>query len=186
YANEQTRTVCYMQWPDGTYPTSMTEYVYNLIFLGLTYLVPVTAMAVCYTLMGRELWGSRSIGELTQRQAESIKSKRKVVRMFIIVVSIFAFCWLPYHGYFIYAYHNNSIASSSYVQHMYLAFYWLAMSNAMVNPLIYYWMNNKFRVYFQQIICQCCCFRRKDTDSMELRPTKHNSQSELARSRSEK
>ena len=35
-------------------------------------------MVVCYTLMGRELWGSRSIGELTQRQAESIKSKRKV------------------------------------------------------------------------------------------------------------
>ena len=67
----------------------------------------------------------------------------QVVQMFIIVVSIFAFCWLPYHGYFIYAYHNNSVAESSYVQHMYLAFYWLAMSNAMVNPLIYYWMNNR-------------------------------------------
>ncbi|PNF38360.1 hypothetical protein B7P43_G08973, partial [Cryptotermes secundus] len=143
YANEQTRILCYMQWPDGRYPTSMTEYMYNLVFLGLTYLVPVIAMAVCYTLMGRELWGSRSIGELTQRQVDSIKSKRKVVRMFVIVVSIFAFCWLPYHGYFIYAYHNNSIVASSYVQHMYLAFYWLAMSNAMVNPLIYYWMNNR-------------------------------------------
>lgn len=68
--------------------------------------------------------------------------------MFIIVVSIFAFCWLPYHGYFIYAYHNNSIAASSYVQHMYLAFYWLAMSNAMVNPLIYYWMNNRYCLSF--------------------------------------
>ncbi|XP_021930461.1 tachykinin-like peptides receptor 86C isoform X2 [Zootermopsis nevadensis] len=188
YANDQRRIVCYMRWPDGSYPTSMTEYMYNLVFLGLTYLVPVTAMAVCYTLMGRELWGSRSIGELTQRQSHSIKSKRKVVRMFILVVSIFAFCWLPYHGYFIYAYHNNSIAASSYVQHMYLAFYWLAMSNAMVNPLIYYWMNNRFRVYFQRIVCQCCCFRRKDADSLELQPTKHtaNSQSELARSRSER
>jgi hypothetical protein len=51
---------------------------YNLVFLGLTYVVPVIAMAVCYTLMGRELWGSRSIGELTQRQLDSIKSKRKV------------------------------------------------------------------------------------------------------------
>ncbi|KAJ9575714.1 hypothetical protein L9F63_007422, partial [Diploptera punctata] len=50
---------------------------YNLVFLGVTYLVPVTAMAICYTLMGRELWGSRTIGELTQRQTESIKSKRK-------------------------------------------------------------------------------------------------------------
>lgn len=43
--------------------------------------MPMIVMAVCYTLMGRELWGSRSIGELTQRQIDSIKSKRKVSRM---------------------------------------------------------------------------------------------------------
>jgi tachykinin-like receptor len=58
---------------------------YNLVFLGLTYLVPVIAMAVCYTLMGRELWGSRSIGELTQRQIDSIKSKRKVSKTEYII-----------------------------------------------------------------------------------------------------
>lgn len=28
--------------------------------------------------MGRELWGSRSIGEHTERQLEAMKSKRKV------------------------------------------------------------------------------------------------------------
>ena len=51
---------------------------YNLVFLGVTYLIPITVMAVCYTLMGRKLWGSKSIGEHTQHQKESIKSKRKV------------------------------------------------------------------------------------------------------------
>lgn len=35
-------------------------------------------MTACYTAMGRVLWGSRSIGEMTQRQIDSIKSKRKV------------------------------------------------------------------------------------------------------------
>jgi tachykinin receptor 3 len=97
--------------------------------------------------MGRELWGSRSIGERTQRQTEAIRSKRKVVRMFVTVVSIFAVCWLPYHAYFIYGYHHQEAAASPYAQHVYLAFYWLAMSNAAVNPLIYYWFNNRF-VYF--------------------------------------
>lgn len=51
---------------------------YNLVFLGVTYLIPMMVMAVCYTLMGRKLWGSKSIGELTQYQKESMKSKRKV------------------------------------------------------------------------------------------------------------
>lgn len=103
----------------------------------------MVVMLVCYILMGRVLWSSRSIGENPERQVESIKSKRKVVRMFIAVVSIFAICWLPYHLFFIYAYHNNEFTSERYTQHMYLGFYWLAMANAMVNPVIYYWMNKR-------------------------------------------
>ncbi|XP_062702613.1 tachykinin-like peptides receptor 86C isoform X2 [Aedes albopictus] len=156
YHNGKTRTVCYMLWPDGRYPTSMADYIYNLVFLILTYGIPMLIMIVCYSLMGRELWGSRSIGEHTERQLESMKSKKKVVRMFIIVVTIFGICWLPYHLFFVYAYHNNQMTSSSYVQQLYLGFYWLAMSNAMVNPIIYYWMNSRFRIYFQDIICFCC------------------------------
>ncbi|XP_033215115.1 tachykinin-like peptides receptor 86C [Belonocnema kinseyi] len=157
YHNGNTRILCYMQWPDGSYPNSKTEYIYNLVFLGLTYLIPMLIMAICYTLMGRKLWGSKSIGEHTQYQKESMKSKRKVVKMFIIVVTIFAVCWLPYHGFFIFAYHHRRFAETSYAQHVFLGFYWLAMSNAMVNPLIYYWMNTRFRLYFQQIICRFFC-----------------------------
>nr|BAO01084.1 neuropeptide GPCR A34 [Nilaparvata lugens] len=155
YRNDSSRTVCFMEWPDGHYPHSVTEHVYNIVFLSLTYVIPVIAMAVCYTVMGQELWGG-SIGEQTQRQLDSIKSKRKVVRMFSIVITIFALCWLPYHGYFIYAYHDKSVTESKYVQHLYLGFYWLAMSHAMVNPIIYFWMNNRFRVYFKYALCRCC------------------------------
>ncbi len=80
----------------------------------------------------------------------------KVVRMFIAVVSIFGICWLPYHMFYVYAYHNPSYASSAYVPHLFLGFYFLAMSNTMVNPIIYYWMNRKFRHYFQEVMCFCC------------------------------
>ncbi|XP_063244190.1 tachykinin-like peptides receptor 86C [Bacillus rossius redtenbacheri] len=182
YAGGQSRRVCYMLWPDGMYPKSLTEYMYNIVFLGLTYLVPVSVMSVCYSLMARELWGGRAVGELTLRQQESIRSKRKVILMFIVVVTIFAVCWLPYHGFFIYAYHNQAMTHTSYVQHVYLAFYWLAMANAMVNPLIYYWMNARFRLYFQKIMCVCRCAARAKAELLELPVTRH-SQSDTARSR---
>uniref|UniRef100_A0A182S9C2 G-protein coupled receptors family 1 profile domain-containing protein n=1 Tax=Anopheles maculatus TaxID=74869 RepID=A0A182S9C2_9DIPT len=107
--------------------------------------------------------------------------------MFIIVVTIFAICWLPYHLFFVYAYHNNQMTSSSYVQQLYLGFYWLAMSNAMVNPIIYYWMNGRFRVYFQEIICFCCLqfinSRMRDGVPKGVLLNK-NSNSELGRYRS--
>lgn len=61
---------------------------YNLVFLAVTYLMPMTVMAVCYTLMGIELWGSRSIGEFTQRQMDSIKSKRKVCVSLLISITM--------------------------------------------------------------------------------------------------
>ena len=63
--------------------------------------------------------------------------------MFFIIVTIFGVCWLPYHVYFIYAYHNNSIVNEPFIQHVYLFFYWLAMANTMVNPIVYYWMNKR-------------------------------------------
>ena len=67
--------------------------------------------------------------------------------MFFFIVIIFGVCWLPYHVYFLYAYHDKSIVNKPYIQHVYLGFYWLAMSNTMVNPIIYYWMNVRWVTY---------------------------------------
>ncbi|XP_066603319.1 tachykinin-like peptides receptor 86C isoform X2 [Prorops nasuta] len=187
YSNGRTRIACYMLWPDGGYMNSQTEYFYNLLFLGVTYLIPMTVMAICYTLMGRKLWGSKSIGESTHYQRESMKSKRKVVKMFIIVVFIFALCWLPYQGFFIFVYHHRHLTEASYVQHVYLSFYWLAMSNTMVNPIIYYWMNNRFRVYFQLIICRCCCaMGRENVRSRQMQELAALQRSDLVRCHSGK
>ncbi|XP_037084382.1 LOW QUALITY PROTEIN: uncharacterized protein LOC119104768 [Pollicipes pollicipes] len=151
---------CILVWPDGPQMASFTDYVYNMIFLVLTYILPMIAMAVSYTIIGRQLWGAQSIGVRTDRQMTSIKSKRKIVRMFIIVVAMFALSWLPYQVYFVYTYHDTSLAKTSYVQHLFLAFYWLAMSYAMVNPLIYFWMNRRFRSYLV-LWCRCALFRRR-------------------------
>jgi hypothetical protein len=33
----------------------------------------------------------------------------QVVKMFVLVIAIFGICWLPYHVYFIYSFHDQSI-----------------------------------------------------------------------------
>jgi tachykinin-like receptor len=67
----------------------------------------------------------------------------QVVKMMIVVVSIFAVCWLPFHIYFILASFVPQITETKYIQEVYLAIYWLAMSNSMYNPIIYCWMNSR-------------------------------------------
>lgn len=76
--------------------------------------------------------------------------------MFIFIVAIFGICYLPYQLFYVYSYHNPQISSSSVVPHIFLGIYWLAMSNSMVNPIIYFWMNKRFRHYFQRVMCFCC------------------------------
>ncbi|XP_017781116.1 PREDICTED: tachykinin-like peptides receptor 86C, partial [Nicrophorus vespilloides] len=71
------RTACILIWPDGQPTISQMDFLYQVIFLVITYCVPMVLMSCCYTCMGRVLWGSKSIGEKTQRQADAIQSKRK-------------------------------------------------------------------------------------------------------------
>ncbi|XP_023340820.1 uncharacterized protein LOC111710878 [Eurytemora carolleeae] len=120
-----------------------------------------------YSRIGLELWGSRAIGEATHIQMESIKSKRKVVKMMLFVVIIFCVCWLPYHTYFILAHLQPSINHGKYIQDIYLLIYWLAMSNSMYNPMIYCYMNQRFRRGFSEVIHFFSpfklCFKPRDT-----------------------
>lgn len=77
---------------------------------------------------------------------------QQVVKMMIVVVAIFAVCWLPYHIYFIISWRYKEINEWPPIQEVYLAIYWLAMSNSMYNPIIYCWMNSKYVLLFIPII----------------------------------
>lgn len=64
--------------PHSDYMTHISHCRYNVVFMFLTYFLPIGSMTFTYARVGLELWGSQSIGECTQRQLDNIKSKRKV------------------------------------------------------------------------------------------------------------
>ncbi|XP_036323655.1 tachykinin-like peptides receptor 99D [Rhagoletis pomonella] len=149
------RIVCYTEWPDGPTNHSQQEYVYNIVFMILTYVLPIISMTFTYSRVGFELWGSKAIGEHTPRQVENVKSKRRVVKMMMVVVLIFAVCWLPFHTYFIVTSCYPALTETPFIQEVYLGIYWLAMSNSMYNPIIYCWMNSRFRYGFKLFFRWC-------------------------------
>lgn len=61
--------------------------------------------------------------------------------MMIVIVVIFAVCWLPQHTYFVVTNLYPEVVNFRYTQHVYLVIYWVAMSNSMYNPIMYCWMN---------------------------------------------
>jgi len=72
--------------------------------------------------------------------------------MLIVVVTLFAVCWLPLHVFniildFIPQLRNeDQPEASSVVVAIFTTTHWLAMSNSFVNPIIYGFLNDSFRV----------------------------------------
>jgi len=72
--------------------------------------------------------------------------------MLIVVVTLFAVCWLPLHVFniildFVPQLRNeDQPEASSIIVAIYTTTHWLAMSNSFVNPIIYGFLNDSFRV----------------------------------------
>ncbi|XP_023336238.1 tachykinin-like peptides receptor 86C [Eurytemora carolleeae] len=154
--------ICVPIWPSTeSIDASQYDHVYNILFSVITYLTPMIGMGICYKQIWKNLWGGECIGEIMVHPAvlKSRQNKKRVVIMFAVVISIFMVCWLPYQLYFIFLYYIPSVKYFRYIGDLYLSFYWLAMANSCVNPIIYYWMNSRFREYFNSVLfCLPRCF----------------------------
>lgn len=142
------------------------------------YLIPLSAIAGLYIPIGRRLWSREIPGVTTahqKRQNES--SKRKVLRMLIIVVVTFALCWLPTHimhllGYFFTEKYNALLA----IGHVETSFYFLSHANSAINPCLYIFLNQRFNQEFKNILR--CCFCRPPKENVNSAQSVYQNPSE--------
>ncbi|XP_072574556.1 neuromedin-K receptor [Paramormyrops kingsleyae] len=158
------RTLCYVAWPRH----SQDSFLYHIIVTVLVYVLPLVVMAITYTIVGINLWGAEIPGDTSGNYQEQLKAKRRVVKMMIIVVVTFAFCWLPYHIYFIVTGVNKLLSRWRYIQQVYLSVLWLAMSSTMYNPIIYCCLNSRFRSGFKRAFRWCPFIKASSYDDLEL------------------
>ncbi|XP_035735400.1 neuropeptide Y receptor type 1-like isoform X1 [Vespa mandarinia] len=151
---------------------SMLTYRALLVFL--QYMTPLSIISVVYARMARTLWGSRAPGNAEDsRDAAFMKNKKKVIKMLVIVVVLFAICWLPLQSYNVLEYTYSEVNQYQYINIIWFCCDWLAMSNSCCNPFVYGIYNEKFKREFQQR----CPFRSRKlpmsppTDSMDLDKT---------------
>ncbi|KAG7208497.1 hypothetical protein KM043_014721 [Ampulex compressa] len=140
----------------------------------LQYLTPLSIISCVYARMAFKLWGSKAPGNAEgSRDANLMKNKKKVIKMLVIVVALFAICWLPLQTYNVLQYTYPSINEYRYINIIWFCCDWLAMSNSCCNPFIYGIYNEKFKREFQQR----CPFRPRKwsasppTDSLDLDKT---------------
>jgi 7 transmembrane receptor (rhodopsin family) len=91
------------------------------------------------------------------------RSKIRVLKMLIIVVILFAFCWLPLYAVNIRVYLGPPMDTVSFefdlVTQTIIPFaQWLGLSSCSVNPVVYCLFSGKFRAgYRSLIVSKTCC-----------------------------
>ena len=108
------------------YPCDRDHDISQVVFLLVTYILPLLGLSVTYTYLSRLLWRlqwkssiisdndttSSKDNDVTSSKDNDItsskdndrrakKEMRKVAKMFIVILIIFGVCWLPYHIYFV-------------------------------------------------------------------------------------
>ena len=86
----------------------------------------------------------------------------QVIKMLVVVVTLFAICWLPLHAFILLIDFRpdlteyETVSQKHFFVIVYSAVHWLAMSNSCVNPIIYGFLHDSFRVRY---IADHCCFQ---------------------------
>ena len=139
---------CIVNW--APFDTLEVMRIYFVNIFVVLYSLPLVTMAALYFIIARTLWKRKIPGIETRsnRRAAEI-SKRKVVKMLITVVTVFAVCWIPAHVMHFVLFFSSRAVIPHIVQ---LMSYWVCHVNSGVNPWLYIILNENFRKGFQALI----------------------------------
>lgn len=153
--------ICKEVWPEGEH-----DYYYTLALFTLQFVVPLLVLIFTYTRIAIAVWGKRPPGEAeNSRDQRMARSKRKMIKMMLTVVIVFTSCWLPFNILQLLL-KDVEFIDWKPLPYVWFAFHWLAMSHSCYNPIIYCYMNARFRGGFLQIMYRvpglrrCCCLHR--------------------------
>ncbi|XP_045639614.1 substance-K receptor [Ursus americanus] len=160
-------TKCVVVWPEDNGGKMLL--LYHLVVIALIYVLPLVVMLLAYTVIGLTLW-RREVPRHQMHGASlrHLRAKRKFVKTMVLVVVTFAICWLPYHFYFILGSFQEDVYYHKFIQQVYLALFWLAMSSTMYNPIIYCCLNHRFRSGFRLAFRCCPWVTPTEEDKIEL------------------
>ncbi|XP_078359834.1 substance-P receptor-like [Oculina patagonica] len=137
--------------------------IWYLLFLSLLVLTLLLVVAF-YTAITIRLWrGKAPRMRISFRSRIRARLNRRILKMVAMIVFAFYCCFLPYWiGWVFCSYYSNDlVCSDTYV----FVSIFLLYANSALNPAIYSFFNDNFRVGFRFIfskLCKCCANRKRE------------------------
>ena len=131
-------------WPKSKYKEPLQLWM-TLITL---FIIPLLLMSFAYTKVGYHLWIRKPVG-IRRNSLENTVKKKKVIKMLVIVMLAFVICWSPIMilNAFV-EIGNQANVSVSVIIYLKTYLQCLSLMNCCINPVIYTFMNKRFRDTF--------------------------------------
>ncbi|KAH9498934.1 hypothetical protein Btru_005391 [Bulinus truncatus] len=132
------------------------KYIYSFAIMMLQYFAPLAVLTVTNVHICYIVWIKKTPGEAERdRDMRMAASKRRLIKMIIIVVVIYAVCWLPIHVITLVGDHNEKIYDLPHMDVVWICAHWFAMSHSCYNPIVYFSLNATFRRNLKRITAMC-------------------------------
>lgn len=139
------------------------QQMYTLFNFITVYLIPVFVLAYTYTSLGCIIKRATQPGNAnTNRDLNFTKSKKKVIKMLIVLVLLFLICWFPLHAFNLIKDFTNWVDNWPSALWIFYSSHWLAMANCTINPFIYGYSNKNFRSEVYSLIFCCKCLNHRE------------------------
>uniref|UniRef100_A0A674CXA1 Neuropeptide Y receptor type 2 n=1 Tax=Salmo trutta TaxID=8032 RepID=A0A674CXA1_SALTR len=136
-------SVCYEKWPYGS---SRDGVIYSLSMLLLQYVLPLSIISYAYIC----IWVKLKNHVSPASRIDAVQRRKKTTKMLVMVVVVFATCWLPFHVFQL-ASDLDLVLSLRQYKLIYTLFHIVAMCSTFANPLLYGWMNKNYRNGFLMV-----------------------------------
>ena len=143
-------TFCEEIW-EPLFESSKARKDYTFIHFGFLYAGPLTIITVLYTAIVVELWRGNSITFRCKTNRQEVeKSNRKVLKMLVTVLVVFALFWLPVYIFqFMFYVANKTCTVSGLIQFI---GYFFCQATSAINPLIYAFFSENYKSGFKDCL----------------------------------
>ncbi|XP_062612037.1 QRFP-like peptide receptor [Saccostrea cucullata] len=128
------------------------EEVHTLIQFVVFFCVPIGVMFFAYGNIAHQLWIRKPIGD-SQDLEKSMQQKKRIIKMLIVIVLVFLICWLPFFAVWLYRMYNH--VEYEDFRMVSLIVQVIGFTNSAVNPIMYGFMNQKFKQTIRVMYVRC-------------------------------
>ncbi|XP_063786645.1 neuropeptide Y receptor type 2-like [Pseudophryne corroboree] len=128
--------VCAEKWPSNNRDAA----IYSVSMLLLQYILPL--VVICYAYI--RIWLKLKNHISPTPRCETQQRRKNTTKMLVVMVVVFAVCWLPFHVFQL-AIDLDWVLLFQEYKLLYTIFHVIAMCSTFVNPLLYGWMNKNYR-----------------------------------------